>query len=108
MFISLVLLSVLAVLKLMALAGITAIVLKEFVFTRLRDWMRERHDLLRQNPDHVAVSIHDKLENGQYRTCYGIFDKTAGRFRDAEMLISEKVDAETERVHRPDYVTVYR
>lgn len=66
-------------------------------------FFRDRNRLrkLQEDQNRIAVSIKEKLENGDYQVVNCLYDKEESKLvtpeEDAEVITSEKLDADTKR-----------
>jgi hypothetical protein len=96
-----------------ALAGAatgTAIVLVTIAYLnwdRIVRWMQSRAGFINQDPDRVGFSLVDRLQNGNYRTVYGIINRSTGQLLDGEAVTSREIDAQTAAEHRNDEILIY-
>ena len=97
-------------LKSLLVAGVATVgvvVLTRLYFSHIRSWMRQRQHLIQEDPNRTAVGMQTLLKNGQYRTCYGIFDPRTDRLLDREIVDSREMDDEMRRMHVLDEPTRY-
>jgi hypothetical protein len=95
-------------LKSLLVAGVVAVALTTLCMARIHRWLRQRGSLIHEDPRRMGVSLHERLQNGKYRTVYGVFDPVRKEFTEAEIVESDEVDQELRRAHRKNPLLVYR
>lgn len=87
-------------------AAIDLIYVVIILFDRIATWFRARESLRNADKDNIAFSIKQKLESGEYKVVYGIFNKRQDELCDVDAVVGKKVDAEIEK-HKADTLMIY-
>jgi len=74
---------------------------------RIVSWLQSRAQVITQNQDRVGFSLVDRLQNGNYRTVYGIINRRNGHLLDGEAVTSRTIDAQTAEEHRNGEILIY-
>jgi len=66
-------------------------------FKNIVGWFQnpQRLKKLKEDKNLTAVSIKQKLDNGDYQTIKCLFDEASNEIKDAEVITSESLDNET-------------
>jgi hypothetical protein len=92
-----------------AAGAITAIVLIVLHWQRIVTFISEKCSaLVNSNPENEAFSLHEKLENGNFQTVYGVLNKTTEKVILGEKIESNKVDPEVARFHAKEPLILFR
>ena len=75
---------------------------------RIVSWLQNRASILLRDNNNVGFSLVDKLENGQYRTVYGVINRRSGQLLEGEVVTSRSLDAQTAAEHRNGELLIYQ
>ena len=71
------------------------------------NWFRKREKIKNADKDNIAFTIQEKMQNNQYKTVQGIFNKRNHEVVDAQEIRSKKVDEQIKRNHQGNELVVY-
>jgi hypothetical protein len=74
---------------------------------RIVGWLKSRSHLIMRDQNRVGFSLVDRLENGNYRTVYGIINRRTGLLLDGEAVVSQSIDAQTAAEHCNGEILIY-
>ena len=97
-----------AAVKALLAAGAIVAVVSILSWERLKEWFQARQALTEADADNVAFSLAEKMDSGQYKTVYGVFNKRKETLVEAEAVISKSLDEELRQHHLRDPLVVYR
>jgi hypothetical protein len=72
------------------------------------EWFQNRTALKQADRDNIAVTLKEQLASGEYRVVQGIFNTRTEAVVDGQVLKSNKIDQQTEEVHRNNNLVVYQ
>ncbi len=71
-------------------------------------WFQARSHLVLGTPENVAFSLQQRINNGNYRSIYGVFDTWGNRVVESKAVISSQVDSRPAAIHRDDELVIIR
>ena len=71
-------------------------------------WLQGRTALKQSDLNNVGFSLQEKLDSGEFKTVYGIFNTSTNKVMDAEAVRSQSVDDRLSREHRDAPLLIYR
>jgi hypothetical protein len=89
------------------LGTIAVIVVTLLTMALLVDWFRDRAAQVNSDPDKVAVTVADAIENGDVSYVQGIFDTEKGAFTEARRIKASRVDGDVQRAHSKHKVAIW-
>lgn len=89
----------------LSLIGFVTITIVTYNF--IVNWFRKREKIKNADKDNIAFTIQEKMQNKQYKTVQGIFNKRTNEVVDAQEIRSDKVDEQMEENHRGNELVVY-
>jgi hypothetical protein len=89
------------------LGTIAVIVVALLTMGLLIDWFRNRAAQVNSDPDKVAVTVADAIENGDVSYIQGIFDTEKGAFTEARRIKADRVDGDVQRAHSTHKVAIW-
>ena len=75
----------------------------------IKNWFDKwnRNNLSQKDRDDIGFTIQEQMNNGEYKTIEGVFNKSTGKVKDGCVYKSEKVDRELARLHRGKQMVIY-
>lgn len=70
-------------------------------------FLRGIENLVMSDPAHTAFSYQDRMDNGDFETVYGVFNKSTNNIVKGQVARSKTVDAETAKAHAGEKVVIY-
>jgi hypothetical protein len=90
-----------------AIAALKTIFTKFLSWLRILGWFRKKEPVKNSDPDNLALTLQEKLNNGKFSTVMGIFNARTGELVDGEVISSEQIDPQLAEVHRNNELVVY-
>jgi hypothetical protein len=90
-----------------AAALVGTIVLVLLNFQRIVDWFQGRQSLKQADSENIAITLNQKLKEGNYKTVQGIFNTNSGKLLDGVQYESENIDEKLAELHRNDELVIY-
>jgi hypothetical protein len=90
-----------------AAAAVTAVIVAIIYYEEVIDWFRGRSALKESDRDAVAITVKQRLEDGNYNLVQGIFNKREDRLMDARVVKTRALDEKLENLHRYDDLVMY-
>lgn len=75
---------------------------------QLVQWFQERFLHRRKDPQEVAFSLKERLNNGEYKVVQGIFNQETEQVQDAKVWNAHELDAQLQQVHAHDELVVWQ
>jgi heme/copper-type cytochrome/quinol oxidase subunit 1 len=94
-------------LSIAALSLIGFITITILTYNFIVSWFRKREKIKNADKDNIAFTIQEKMQNKQYKTVQGIFNKRTNEVVNAQEIRSDKVDKKMEENHRGNKLVVY-
>jgi heme/copper-type cytochrome/quinol oxidase subunit 1 len=94
-------------LSIAALSLIGFITITILTYNFIVSWFRKREKIKNADKDNIAFTIQEKMQNKQYKTVQGIFNKRTNEVVDAQEIRSDKLDEKMEENHRGNELVVY-
>jgi hypothetical protein len=92
----------------LAIAQIAAAVYIVFLtFAEIVDWFANRRSMSGVDRNRLGFTLQDMMNNGEYRTVQGVFNKAAGTVEDARTVNSSQVDDTLAGYHQDQRLVVY-
>ncbi|ABK97806.1 hypothetical protein [Pelobacter propionicus] len=88
-------------------AALALVTIAYLNWDRIVGWLQSRAQVITQGKDRVGFSLVDRLQNGNYRTVYGIINRRSGLLLDGEAVTSRTIDAQTAAEHRNGEILIY-
>lgn len=88
-------------------AAIALVTIAWLNWDKIVGWLQSRAQFIMQDRDRVGFSLVDRLQNGNYRTVYGIINRSSGQLLDGEAVTSRAIDAQTAAEHRNGEILIY-
>lgn len=96
------------ILAALAVAQVAAAIYVVFLtFAEIVNWFDSRRNLSTVDRDRLGFTLQDMLNNGDYRTVQGVFNKTSETVEDARTVTSNQVDDQLSGYHRGKRLVVY-
>ena len=91
-----------------AVAGITTVVVLVMLYwDDIINWFKQREELKLSDNDHLAITVLETLESGNYSVVQGIFNTRTKKMVDGTKYEAENIDEELAKKHRKDKVVIY-
>ena len=71
------------------------------------NWFQNRQRLKHSDKDNIAFTIQNKVNNQEYKTVQGIFNRRTNEVLDAQEIRSNQLDREVQQLHRNNELVVY-
>jgi hypothetical protein len=88
-------------------AALVAVSIAFLNWERIVGWLSSRSHLVNQDVDNYGFSLVERINSGNYRTVYGVFNRRTGRVIDGETVQSQGIDLQTEREHAGETLLIY-
>lgn len=91
------------------LAGVGALAILFVIlllYKRVISYLQARQSLKESDAENIAFSINQRLQSGNYKTVYGIFNKEKSKILEAEAVESEKIDQEMANMHKENELAI--
>ena len=69
-------------------------------------WFGQFRSLLREDKDHLAFSLLDRLSNGNYKTVYGVLNRAQGTVVAGQVHEAGDVDETMRQIHGNEQLVV--
>lgn len=69
-------------------------------------WFNQYRSLLLENKDNLAFSLLDRLENGHFKTVFGIFNRKQRTIVAGQMHEAESIDDSMNQIHDGEQLVV--
>jgi len=90
-----------------AIIGVAVIHLVLITMAIIVEWFIERKYIITSNPDHIAFTLKDNLESGNYRVVQGIFDKGNSTVKETRVMEAKDLDEDVKKSHDKDTLILY-
>jgi hypothetical protein len=87
---------------LLAVAGLAVVVLAVLNYERIIDWFLKRKKLKESDKENIAFTLQEKLENGNFKTIEGIFNKRDNKVLEAEVTEAKEIDEKLAKLHNKE------
>ena len=77
------------------------------LYVHVVSWFRLKMKIGGMNPHAVALTIRERLHNGDYGISQALYDEGAGRILDAQSLRGQDLDPELAHLHRRQDMVIY-
>jgi len=88
-------------------AGIFFKQIVKLLFSMLRKWFTNRHQLKQADRDNLAFTLQNKLKSGKYSTVQGIFNTRTNEVVDGRKMESGEIDDTIDNYHRHEELVLY-
>ena len=85
---------------------LACVAIRYLSWDRVKNWFQQRSATV-VDPDHLHITLHEKLTTGEHRVVYGLFNKSTSTFVDGESITAKQIDPEIARLHGDTPVVVY-
>jgi hypothetical protein len=90
-----------------ASVGLGIITIIILTLAEVLSWFTTRNDLYYSDEDHIAFTLQQKLQTGQYETVQGIFNKRTTKMAEARKVKSDQYDEGLAARHKKAELVVY-
>lgn len=70
------------------------------------NWFQQYRSLLLKDKDNLAFSLLDRLENGHYKTVFGVLNRKQGTIVAGQMNEAEDIDDTMRQIHNGEQLVV--
>lgn len=90
-----------------AVAALAVVMFVAISFDEIVQWFRSRNGIKEADKDNIAITIKQRLDNGEFRVVQGIFNKRTDALAEARVMQARQLDPAFENVHRDTELVVY-
>ena len=90
-----------------AIVGVAMIHFVLLTMLMIVDWFTEREYIITSNPDHIAFTVKDNLESGNYRIVQGIFNKKKTTVKEKRVIEADELDDDVKKIHKKEILVTY-
>ena len=90
-----------------AAAALAVLAIVVLTFAEVVSWFTQRNDIYEQDEDHIAFTLKQKLDAGEFETVQGIFNKRTSKMAEARKVKSSKYDSKLNEKHKKSELVIW-
>jgi hypothetical protein len=99
--------TIVSAVKALFVTGAILAVVSVLTWDRIQAWFKQREALYKSDTDNIAFSLVEKIEQGQFKVVYGLFNKRTQHLIEADAVAAESLDQTLLEYHDKEPLVIY-